>query len=399
MSVESEGALAGVRVIELAHYVAVPAAGALLADLGADVIKVEQPHGEIYRHGKPRVAGYDCDFPESPPFQLDNRGKRSIGLDLTRAEARDALQRMIEGAEVFITNMLPARREKFGLDHPSLLERNPTLVVGAISGYGYEGDAANEPAFDYSAAWARSGMMDAMRDEGVPPSMLRPGVGDHAAAVNLVSGILAAMRLRDRTGRGRYVDVSLLQTGLNLLGVDIANTLVTRERVKRHDRRRAANALWNSYPVAGDRWIMLVMIDPNRYWDAFLEAIERPDLRDDERYADGWTRTANAETLIDELERTFATRTLEEWEPRLDAAGIIWAPVMHIDEAIEDSRAKGYFREIEHPTAGSFETLAPPFRIEGEEVGVKGAAPILHADAREILGDAGLSDEEIEKLV
>ncbi|MBW2273520.1 MAG: CoA transferase [Deltaproteobacteria bacterium] len=399
MSAESEAALAGVRVIELAHFVAVPAAGALLADLGADVIKVEQPDGEIYRRGNPRLAGYECDFPESPPFHLDNRGKRSIGLDLTRPEAREALQRMMEGAEIFITNMLPARREKFGLDHTSLLERNPSLVMGAITGYGYGGEAADEPAFDYSACWARSGMMDATRDEGVPPSMLRPGVGDHAAAVNLVTGLLAAMRLRDRTGRGRYVDVSLLQTGLNLLGVDIANTLVVREPLKRHDRKRNANALWNSYPVAGDRWIMLVMIDPNRYWDKFCGAIERPDLRDDERYADGWVRSANSEALIAELEGTFAARSLEEWKPRLDAAGIIWAPVMRVDEAIEDSRARGCFREIQHPTAGPFETLSPPFRIEGEEIGARRGAPELHADARDILGEAGLSDDEIEKLV
>jgi crotonobetainyl-CoA:carnitine CoA-transferase CaiB-like acyl-CoA transferase len=399
MSGNSEGALAGVRVIELAHYVAVPAAGALLADLGADVIKVELPHGEIYRYGKPRIAGFDCDFSESPAFQLDNRGKRSIGLDLARPEARDALQRMIGGAEVFITNMLPARRVKFGLDHPSLLERNPKLVMGAISGYGYEGEAADEPAFDYSACWARTGMMDAMRDEGVAPSMLRPGVGDHAAAVNLVCGILAAMRLRDGSGRGRYVDVSLLQTGLNLLGVDIANTLVIREPVKRHDRKRAANALWNSYPVAADRWIMLVMIDADRYWPQLCGAIERPDLRDDERFAGGWERVANAETLIAELEATFASRTLEEWKPRLDAARIIWAPVMRVDEAIEDSIAKGYFRQVEHPTAGVFETLAPPFRIEGEDVGAKRAAPSLHADARDILAEAGLSEEEVQELV
>jgi formyl-CoA transferase len=399
MSADSEGALAGVRVIELAHFVAVPAAGALLADLGADVIKVEQPHGEIYRHGNPRLAGFDSDFPESPPFHLDNRGKRSIGLDLTRSEAREALQRMLEGAEIFITNMLPARREKFGLDHASLLERNPTLVMGAISGYGYGGEAADEPAFDYSAAWARTGMMDATRDEGVAPSMLRPGVGDHAAAVNLVTGILAAMRLRDQTGRGRYVDVSLLQTGLNLLGVDIANALVVRQPMKRHDRKRTANALWNSYPVAGDRWIMLVMIDPNRYWEKLCDAIERPDLREDERYADGWARSNNSEALIADLESTFGARSLEEWKPRLDAAGIIWAPVMRVDEAIEDSRARGYFREIPHPTAGPFETLAPPFRIEGEDIGARRAAPDLNADARDVLAEAGLDAEEIEKLL
>ncbi|HEU5323491.1 MAG TPA: CoA transferase, partial [Methylomirabilota bacterium] len=231
--------LSGLRVVEVANYVAVPAAGGLLADLGADVVKVELPRGEIYRQGNPRLAGYDSDFPDNTPFHMDNRGKRSLALDLTRAEARDALARLIERADVLITNLLPERRRRYGLDHETLLARQPRLVVGAISGYGYGGARADWPAFDYSTYWARSGMMDAMRDAGVPPSLQRPAVGDHAAAVNLVCGILAALRLRDASGRGRYVDVSLLQTGFHILGSDVATALVTRQPLRRHDRRAA----------------------------------------------------------------------------------------------------------------------------------------------------------------
>ena len=226
--------LAGVRVVEIANYVAAPAAGALLADLGADVVKVETPpRGEIYRRSRPRYGGYDCDFDENPPFHMDNRGKRSIMLDLGRAEAREALLRMTDRAEIVITNLLPARRRKYGVDHESLLARSPRLIVGAINGYGGRGDEADRPAFDYAAYWARTGMMDVMHDEGVAPSLQRPAVGDHAAGVNLVCGILAAMRLRDADGRGRYVEVSLLQTGLHILGTDVANALVTRAPAKR----------------------------------------------------------------------------------------------------------------------------------------------------------------------
>jgi crotonobetainyl-CoA:carnitine CoA-transferase CaiB-like acyl-CoA transferase len=222
--------LEGVRVVEVATFVAVPAAGAMLADLGADVIKVEvPPRGEIYRRGRLRYVGYtDCDFSEHPPFQMDNRGKRSVILDLTRSEAREALLLMIDRAEILITNLLPARRKKYGLDHASLHARHPGLVVGAISGYGHGGEEADRPAFDYTAYWARTGLMDAMRDEGLPPSLQRPGVGDHAAAMNLVCGILSALRLRDADGQGRYVDVSLLQTGLHIAGNDVSNALVTR---------------------------------------------------------------------------------------------------------------------------------------------------------------------------
>jgi crotonobetainyl-CoA:carnitine CoA-transferase CaiB-like acyl-CoA transferase len=393
--------LDGVRVVEVASYVAVPAAGALLADLGAEVVKIEVPRGELYRRTRPKYAGYATDFPENPPFHMDNRGKRSLAMDLTRPEARDAVARLIDRAEIFITNLLPSRRRKFGLDHETLLARHPRLVMGAVNGYGIAGEEADRPAFDYAAYWARTGLMDMMRDEGLPPSLQRPAVGDHAAAVNLVCGILAALRLRDATGSGQYVDVSLLQTGYHILGTDIANALVTKEPAHRHNRRAPANPLWNSYPVAGERWLLLDMIDPEPYWPKVCAALARQDLMADPRFADGWKRAANATALAEELERTFLTRTLEEWRPVLDAAGLIWAPVLRVEEAVQDPQARtmGYFYEIEHATAGRFETVAPPFRIEGTPLGASRAASPLHSDAQAILREAGLGEGEIEKLL
>jgi crotonobetainyl-CoA:carnitine CoA-transferase CaiB-like acyl-CoA transferase len=394
--------LAGVRVVEIANYVAVPAAGALLADLGAEVVKIETPpRGELYRRSRPRYAGYACDFDENPPFHMDNRGKRSVMLDLGRAEAREALLRIVDTSEIVITNLLPGRRKKYGVDHETLLARRPRLIVGAINGYGGAGEEADRPAFDYAAYWARTGMMDVMHDEGVPPSLQRPAVGDHAAAVNLVCGILAAMRLRDADGRGRYVEVSLLQTGLHILGTDVANALVTRAPAKRHDRRAPPNPLWNSYPTADGRWLLLVMIDPEPYWGKLCRGVGRPELETDERFADGFKRVANSAALVAELEGVFGQRTLAQWRPTLDAAGLIWAPVQRVDEAIDDPQARtmGYLYEIEHDTAGRFETVGPPFRIEGETLGARRAASPLHADARQVLREAGLSDPEIEKLL
>jgi len=393
--------LEGVRVVEVASYVAVPAAGTLLADLGADVVKVEPPRGEIYRRTRPKYAGYATEFPENPPFHMDNRGKRSVVLDLTRPEARDAVLRLVDRAEIFVTNLLPARRRKYGLDHETLLARNRRLVMGAINGYGSEGEQADWPAFDYAAYWARTGLMDAMRDEGVPPSLQRPGIGDHAAAVNLVCGILAALRLRDADGRGRYVESSLLQTGFHIAGNDVANVLVTKEPLRRHDRTKPLNPLWNSYPTAGDRWLLLVMIEPDRYWPKLCAAIAREDLLADERFADAWKRAAHATELAGALEQTFATKTLEAWRPILDGAGLIWAPVLRMEEATLDpqARAMGYFYEIEHEVAGRFSTVGPPFRIAGTPLGAKRAAAPLGADGRDVLREAGLDDGEIEKLV
>jgi crotonobetainyl-CoA:carnitine CoA-transferase CaiB-like acyl-CoA transferase len=332
---------------------------------------------------------------------MDNRGKRSVMLDLGRPEGRDAVLRLVDRCDVFITNLLPTRRRRYGLDHESLLARNPRLVMGAISGYGLGGEEEDRPAFDYAAYWARTGMMDAMRDEGLPPSLQRPGVGDHAAASNLVCGILAALRMVEATGQGRYVDVSLLQTGLYILGNDVANALVTREPARRHDRRAPANPLWNSYPVAEGRWILLVMIDADRYWPRFCEAIERADLRDDPRFVDGLARTANARALVEELEGVFQQHTLQLWEKRLDAADLIWSPVHTLDEAIDDpqARALGYFQELEHERAGRFETVSVPLRIEGVPLGARRAASAFHGDAEAVLREAGLSDAEIEKLL
>jgi crotonobetainyl-CoA:carnitine CoA-transferase CaiB-like acyl-CoA transferase len=393
--------LEGIRVVEIAHYVAVPAAGGLLADLGADVIKIEvPPRGEIARRARPKYAGYASDFPEGPAFHLDNRGKRSLVLDLTDPEARSALLRLVDTADVVTTNLLPARRVKYGLDHESLLARKPSLVVAAVNGYGGGGQEADRPAFDYAAYWARSGMMDLMHDEGLPPSMLRPGVDDHAAASNLVVGILAALRMRDATGKGRYVEVSLLQTGLYILGCDAAMALVAREPIARHDRRVAMNPLWNTYEVAGGRWLMLVMIDPTAYWPRLCAAVERTDLVTDPRFEEPFTRAQHAPALIAELDAAFAQRTLEEWAPRLDAAGLIWAPVRRLDEALDDpqARAMAYFRSLEHPQHGRFETLGPPFRIEGVPVGVSRACSAIDADADAVLREAGLDDSEIAKL-
>jgi formyl-CoA transferase len=392
--------LQDVRVVEVASFVAVPAAGGMLADLGAEVIKVEVPDGEIYRMGRPAIQGYESDFPESPAFQMDNRGKRSVAMDLTRPEAREALLRVVGSADVMITNLLPPRRRKYGLDHESLLERFPRLVVGAISGYGLGGPREDEPAFDYTAYWARGGLMDLIRDEGLPPSMQRPGIGDHAAASNLVCGILAALHARERSGQGTYVDVSLRNTALHILGNDAALAMVTGVTPPRHDRRAPANPLWNSYPVAGDRWLLLSMIQPARYWEKLCAAIGRDDLPKDPRFEDPWTRAQNSPALVEELEATFRERTLEEWESVLDDAGLIWAPVYQLHEVLADPTARehGYFHELEHVDAGTFESIAPPLRIHGQDVGAKRAAAPLGADTRAVLAEAGLAEEEIEKL-
>jgi crotonobetainyl-CoA:carnitine CoA-transferase CaiB-like acyl-CoA transferase len=392
--------LEGIRVVEVASFVAAPSGGALLADLGADVIKVEVPEGELYRHTKPHMGGYKSDFDGAPPFEMDNRGKRSLALDLTRPEARAALQRVIARADVVLTNLLPARQKKYGLDSDSLRAAQPALIHATLNGYGVRGDEANAPAFDYTAYWARTGMMDMFRAPDAIPAFLRPGVGDHAAGVSLVAGILAALRVRDRTGVGQAIEVSLLQIGLYIQGNDMANVLATGQSPPMHDRRAPRNPLWNSYPTADERWLMLVMVESQRYWPNVCRALSLDDIEKDERFNDPVARYRNGRALVEILDGVFAQRTLAEWEVELARHPLIWSPVRRMHEVIDDPqvRAMGYFSNVTHPKLGAFQSVGPPFRLSAHSMPANRPAPELGADNAAILREAGLSDAEIEKL-
>jgi crotonobetainyl-CoA:carnitine CoA-transferase CaiB-like acyl-CoA transferase len=392
--------LEGIRVVEVASFVAAPSGGALLADLGADVVKVEVPEGELYRHTKPHMGGYKSDFDGAPPFEMDNRGKRSLALDLTRPEARAALQRVIARADVVLTNLLPARQKKYGLDPDSLRAAHPALIHATLNGYGVRGDEANAPAFDYTAYWARTGMMDMFRAPDAIPAFLRPGVGDHAAGVSLVAGILAALRVRDRTGAGQAIEVSLLQIGLYIQGNDMANVLATGQSPPMHDRRAPRNPLWNSYPTADERWLMLVMVESQRYWPNVCRALSLDGIEKDERFGDPVARYRNGRALVEIFDGVFAQRTLAEWEAELARHPLIWSPVRRMHEVIDDPqvRAMGYFSNVTHPKLGEFQSVGPPFRMSAHAMPANRPAPELGADNAAVLREAGLSDAEIEKL-
>jgi crotonobetainyl-CoA:carnitine CoA-transferase CaiB-like acyl-CoA transferase len=393
--------LSGIRVVELASFVAAPAAGALLADLGAEVIKVEVPWGEIYRHSLPRFAGYESDFALAPHFHMDNRGKRSVALDLALPEAVEALRQLIDGADVLLTNMLPKRLEKYGLDPEALHEKRPELIVARISGYGPVGPEADSPAFDYSTYWARTGFMDILHEPEAPPAFQRPGMGDHSAALSLVVGVLSALRQRDRGEPGQVIDVSLQHIGFYILGNDAAMTLVTGETPPRHDRRAARNPLWNHYQTQDGRWIFLVMIESDRYWPEFTRALDLPDLAADERYRDAVGRYRHSAELIERLDAVFGSKPLDAWKEKLGKHRLIWAPVLTLAEAAEDEQAHafGSFPTVEHPTQGAFRTIAPPLQMSGHPLHGTAPAPTLAADTEAVLREAGLPEEQIALLV
>jgi formyl-CoA transferase len=393
--------LAGIRVVEIASFVAVPAAGALLADLGAEVVKVEVPWGEIFRHSRPKLAGFVHDFPAGPPFQMDNRGKRSLAIDLALPQAREALSKVIARADMVITNVLPERLVKYQLDPERLRAERPELIVGRVSGYGADGPRADDPAFDYTAFWALSGLMDSMRDPASPPAWMRPGVGDHSAALALVAGLLAALRTRDAGGGGQVVDVTLQHVGYYINGNDTAYALVTDELPPRHDRRAPRNPLWNHYPCQGGRWLFLVMIDSDRYWPSLCRALDREGLATDPRFGDAIGRFKHARELVALLDDLFAERSLEAWGETLSRERLIWAPMRTLDEAIHDANARetGVFATVEHPQFGRFRTVAPPIRLSAQPMPGTAVAPLLSADTAAVLREAGVDEETVALLV
>ncbi len=401
IEMESKAPLEGVRVVELATFVAAPSAGALLADLGADVVKVEVPQGEIVRHSRPKLMGIRSDFPEAPQFHMDNRGKRSLTLDFKRTASLPALRRLIAKSDVFLTNMLPHRLEKYGLDATTLRDQTPALIVAGLSGYGDEGPDANSPAFDYTAFWARTGFMDMMRDPDDAPTFLRPGVGDHSAALALVTGILSALRMRDTSGEGQRVDVNLMHMGYYILGNDVALALAGGKAPPHHKRSQPSNPLWNQYRTADGRWLFLVMIESERYWEPLCAAIGRAELATDERFVDARCRFRNSSALVGILDQVFAERPLAQWETDLLGHPVIWAPVRTLDEGLEDpqARAMGIFREVEHPVAGTYETVSPPLRLSSFAMSGTRPAPTLGADSADILREAGLNADEIAEAL
>lgn len=391
--------LEGIRVVEVANWLAAPAAAALLADMGAEVIKIEPPGGDPYRHLLLQSKGFTKEFERNFAFDLDNRGKRSIAIDLERDAGVELVQLIAANCDIFITNLLPARARKYGLDFDSLKSLSPSVVYAWLTGYGSTGPEADRAGFDFAAFWARTGIMGLLGEPDAPPPLCRGGQGDHTTALNLLAAVLAALRVRDRTGEPQLVEVTLQATGMWTIAGDVAGSLVARENPTRISRAAPVNPIWNSYRCKDDRWILLVNPSPfPNAWPAFCRMIDRPDWAQDSRFASVVGLRAHASELVRELDELFATRTLAEWGNELDRFGIIWAPVAELTEVVSDPQARhmGWFTTIEDED-GPFETLAAPFKLHGADVRVRRRAPRIGEHAFEILQEIGVTESEIEK--
>lgn len=327
-------ALAGLRVVELGVWVAAPAAAALLADWGADVVKVEGPAGDPMR----RVfgsLGIEGDL-ENPAFALDNRGKRAIVLDLNEETGQRQLEQLLAGADVFVSNLRPDALDRLGLQPDATVERHPHLVYCSVSGYGLRGEDRNRPTYDIGAFWARSGLSVQMADGDGNPLNARGGVGDHITALAALAGILGAVLQQRATGRGQVVEVSLLRTGTYVLGWDLGLQLALGKVAGAEPRHRNQTPLMNPYRTADGHWFFFTGLEVERHIASVCRALGRPDLLSDERFANAATIRRHRREVIAILDEIVATGTLAHWAERFEAEGVWWAPAHTPAEVVAD---------------------------------------------------------------
>lgn len=390
--------LSDVRVVELTNWMAAPSAGAILADMGADVVKVEPLGGDAVR-GLIRPPKVAKDAPKIDySFTVDNRGKRSVAIAIDQTEGADVVRRLVADADVFLCNLLPQRQARYGLDAETLAGVNPRLVHATLTGYGLGGPDEERPGFDVTTFFGRGAITDSMTEPGGVAPQPRPAQGDHSTGLALVAAILAALRLVEKTGEGQVVDVSLLATAAWTMASDLSATLIDGRQPSKRDRHHLITPLANRFRCGDDRWIILNMPEP-RWWPRFLEAIGHDEWLEDERFTTPKDRFDNMPELIDLIDEVFATKPLAEWGEIFDEAGLIWGPASTLVELAADPQAAaiGLFPEIEHP-AGSFRTVAAPLHIKGADIGPRGLAPDIGAHTMEVLEANGYGSDEVEAL-
>jgi crotonobetainyl-CoA:carnitine CoA-transferase CaiB-like acyl-CoA transferase len=392
--------LEGIRVVEMGLWVAGPSAGGILADWGAEVIKIEMPSGDPMRTLYSAISG--SKESRCPPFDLHNRGKRSVALDVNKPEGRAIAEKIVATADVFLTNMRPQFLRRSGLDHESLLAANPRLVYGILTGYGLVGPDKDAPGFDMAAFSARSGVSHRATPPGGVPPTLPGGMGDNVTAMALVAGILGALLYRERSGHGQLVATSLLRTGMFCESMELSAFVALGKVMSPPSRTRPQNPLMNSYCASDGKWLWLIGAEADRHWEPIAKALGVTELASDERFKTSRDRRRNGEALVAIFDETFARRTRDEWAAILDADGIWWAPVNSFEDLVSDAQAQACGAFIDMPAMagdGAMQkTLATPLDFGATPVAAPKAPPALGNDTDALLRELGLHADEVARL-
>ncbi len=381
--------LDGIRVIDWTIWQQGPVASMMLADLGADVIKIEERESGDPGRGVLRASGVDLSQMANFYFEAHNRGKRSITLDLTKPEAREIVYQLVDRADVFVQNFRPGAARRAGLDAGTLRARNPRLVYASGSGFGHQGPDAERPCMDYLGL-ARSGIMNAAGGPEDGPVAIQGAIADQMAGTMLAFGVMTALLHRERTGEGQTVDVSLLGAMSWLQGLSLGSRLMMGVEMPRIPRERAFNPLWNHYRCKDDRWIAFAMAQSDRWWTDFVAALGRPELAEDERFSSMLQRGINAQALVAIFDEVFATRTRDEWVAALDTGGdFIFSIVNAVSDLPDDPqiRANGLISEVEHPGLGPLEMVNLPIALSASPSRIESTAPEFGQHTEQVLLD------------
>jgi crotonobetainyl-CoA:carnitine CoA-transferase CaiB-like acyl-CoA transferase len=398
-----EGALQGVKIVEFGHFLLVPTATAILADWGAEVIKVEN-----FKAGGDPVRFPQAIEGQSPPADIEpsmwfhyfNRNKRGMGLNVMTESGRAILYKLVEKADVFATNFDPRAIEKGRVDYDTLRQLNPGLIYCQCSGYGTAGPDRHKPGFDYAAWWARSGMMDRISAPDHEPRPQRPGLGDNLASPAIAGAIAAALFCRERTGVGQKIELNLYHLAVWGLMFDVGTALHQGVNLRQTDRRTVTNALWNCYKAGDGKWIMLVMPQTDRYWPAFCQAIGKPEWERDPRYESHAKRIEQNLTLIAALDQVMAGKSAAEWESIAQEFDLVLGRIQTPLEVAHDPQAweNGFFGEMEYRPGVKFKIVNSPVKFSQTPAGIRSLAPELGQHTEEILLELGYTWDDMARL-
>ncbi len=392
--------LKGVRVVDLTTYAAAPGAGRMMADWGADVIKVEGFSGDPMRQFGDQM-GVPATTDENPIWELENGNKRGVAFNLKTEKGLESMMKLLATADIFITNVRMKSLEKMGLDYESLAPKFPKLVWGHISGYGVYGKEAPRPGYDVVSFWARGGSLVDMAPKGQPPVTSPYGVGDHTTSLVLLAGVLAALAKAKATGKGEKIETSLYSTAIWVNSLMVISTQYGDQWPK--DRYLPSSPLGTSYCCKDGEYITLTILAYERYWKAFCEALEIPEsIINDDRYNNliSAKKPENSRALVKTLEEAFAKKDRDYWAARLEAADIAFERSSHYGDVAKDQQAKDNHFIIPFKAQNGKEFMLPmsPIQFIGNEAVDSAHAPQIGEHTDEVLKELGYSDEQIAEM-
>jgi len=386
----------GLKVVDLASFIAGPSAAVILSDFGADVIKVEPPAGDLWRRAHkipPQPQANDA-----YPWHLANRNKRGMALDLKSPSAPQVLERLVKWTDVLIVNTPHPARKRLNLEYDDVVRWNPRLIYADLTGFGEKGPDANLPGFDITSYWARSGLLSMTRDLGAPPTWPVAGSGDNATAVGLYSAIVTALYRRERTGKGSYVTTSLLAEGVWAASVSIQGALCEAKFFGLHDRKNPANAAMNVYRASDETWFVLIVTSDKL--SAVAKALGRVDLLTDPRFSDPTKLMQNMPQLTEILDEIFSAKPMAHWYEVFSGVHVTFGAVRGTQEVINDPQLR--LNDIIVPLEGAggklTSTISSPIQVHGVTKVAARGAPEIGEHNEEVLKQLGFSMDEIDGL-